>query len=200
MLIDNVLDAFSLIDPAKILIKIKLHVLVHLIENIRRRGPAVRFSTEIFECFNAIFRLCSVLSNHQAPSRDIALKFVNLDSVKHILSGGYWLQDGQITQAGRDVRGLMSRVTILQKHFGWAPKSIWVPGVVRPIAKNKRNIIHAKHLNTFNGSLAPGLNIGRESEWILGLSVHTTSGDQCITGSWVVLRINEVLSNKFSLD
>ncbi|KAJ7814863.1 hypothetical protein B0H13DRAFT_1513354, partial [Mycena leptocephala] len=73
--------------------KLKLHVLQHIVQDICRRGPAVRFSTEVFECFNAIFLLCSVLSNHQAPSRDIAAKFADLDRVKHILSGGYWFQD-----------------------------------------------------------------------------------------------------------
>ncbi|TRM55830.1 hypothetical protein BD626DRAFT_622186, partial [Schizophyllum amplum] len=83
----NVLDAFDEMDCKKILVKIKLHMLPHLIEDVRRFGPAIRNSTEVFECFNAIFRLCSVLSNHQAPSRDIARKFSSLDRIKHILSG-----------------------------------------------------------------------------------------------------------------
>ncbi|KAL6300498.1 hypothetical protein BKA93DRAFT_696210, partial [Sparassis latifolia] len=73
---------------AQILVKGKLHVLKHILADIRRFGPAVRFSTEIFECFNVIFRMCSVLSNHQAPSRDIAHKLADIDRVKHILSGG----------------------------------------------------------------------------------------------------------------
>ncbi|KAF6746603.1 hypothetical protein DFP72DRAFT_822991, partial [Ephemerocybe angulata] len=55
ILIDNVLDAFAAIDPAKIPFKIKLHLLKHLPAHIRRFGPAVHFSTEVFECFNAIF-------------------------------------------------------------------------------------------------------------------------------------------------
>ncbi|KAJ7939128.1 hypothetical protein B0H13DRAFT_1850862 [Mycena leptocephala] len=96
ILIDNILDAFAAIDPSKILIKLKFHVLEHIPDDIRRRGPAVRFSTEVFECFNAIFRLCSVLSNHQAPSRDIAAKFADLDRMKHILSGGYWFDESEL--------------------------------------------------------------------------------------------------------
>ncbi|SJK97321.1 uncharacterized protein ARMOST_00573 [Armillaria ostoyae] len=39
--IDNVLDTFANLDPAKILIKIKLHALVHLPQQIHCREPAV---------------------------------------------------------------------------------------------------------------------------------------------------------------
>lgn len=94
MLIANVLDAFDQIDPARIISKAKLHVLVHLPEDIERFGPAIRFATEVFECFNHIFRMCSVLSNHQAPGRDIAKKCASLERMKHVLSGGYWLTPG----------------------------------------------------------------------------------------------------------
>jgi hypothetical protein len=68
ILIGNVLDAIALVDPSKIILKMKLQLLNDLIDDIQRHGPAIRFSTEIFKCFNAIFCLCSVLSNHQAPS------------------------------------------------------------------------------------------------------------------------------------
>ena len=66
--IGNVLDAFTLIDPSKIIDKMKLQILPNLVEDIRRFSPAIWYSTEIFECYNAIFCLCSVLSNHQAQA------------------------------------------------------------------------------------------------------------------------------------
>jgi hypothetical protein len=116
-----VLDAFASIDPSKIILKMKLQLLADIIEDIRRHGPAIRFSTEVFECFNAIFRLCSVLSNHQAPSRDIAHKFASMDRVKHILSGGYWKQNDEWVQAGENVRSLLCSEPFLQRHLGWAP-------------------------------------------------------------------------------
>jgi hypothetical protein len=100
----------------------KLQLLDDIIDDIRRHGPAIRFSTEIFECFNAIFRLCSVLSNHQAPSRDIAVKFASMDCVKHILSGGYWKKgDGTWIQAGEKVRRLLHEEVFVQRHLGWVP-------------------------------------------------------------------------------
>ncbi|KAJ6621713.1 hypothetical protein B0H10DRAFT_2215060 [Mycena sp. CBHHK59/15] len=143
ILIDNLLDAFANIDPSKILIKLKLHVLLHIVQDIRRCGPSVRFSTEIFECFNAIFRLCLVLSNHQAPSRDIAFKFADLDRVKHILSGGFWLQDGVWVRAGKDVNRILCNTPIIQRHLGWAPPPTYIPGLVQPVAQKKQNNLPA---------------------------------------------------------
>ncbi|KAJ7694479.1 hypothetical protein B0H14DRAFT_3100616 [Mycena olivaceomarginata] len=101
--------------------KIKIHLLTHIVEDVIRFGPAIRNSTEIFECFNAIFRLCSILSNHQAPSRDIARKFASMDRLKHILCGGFWKQDNTWVQAASNVREVLQTMPIIQRHLGWAP-------------------------------------------------------------------------------
>ncbi|KAJ3858854.1 hypothetical protein EV359DRAFT_51709, partial [Lentinula novae-zelandiae] len=90
IIIGNTFDAFAAVDPTKIIKKVKLHLLPHIIPDIRRFGPIIRNSTEGFECFNAVFRLCSVYSNGQAPSRDIAQKFSGMDRMKHILSVSDW--------------------------------------------------------------------------------------------------------------
>ncbi|KJA12597.1 hypothetical protein HYPSUDRAFT_210338 [Hypholoma sublateritium FD-334 SS-4] len=42
----NVLDLFALIDPSKMMSKLKLHLLVHLKSDILRFGPLVGQSTE----------------------------------------------------------------------------------------------------------------------------------------------------------
>jgi hypothetical protein len=41
ILIGNILDVFALIDPAKIIDKMKLQVLLHLVDDIRQFGPAI---------------------------------------------------------------------------------------------------------------------------------------------------------------
>jgi len=102
----------------------KLQILPNLVDDVRRFGPAIRYSTEVFECFNAIFRLCSVLSNHLAPSRDIANKFASMDSLKHILSGGYWKSSEGWVRAGPRVRAILHEDTFIQRHLGWVPPHI----------------------------------------------------------------------------
>jgi hypothetical protein len=105
VLVGNVLDAFDEVNPIKILIKIKLHLLVHLPKDILHFGPAIRNSTEVFECFNGISHFLSILSNHQALSCDIVIKFVSMEHVKHMLAGGYWTDADSQTpmQAGPKV-------------------------------------------------------------------------------------------------
>ncbi|KAI0692911.1 hypothetical protein BC835DRAFT_1520799 [Cytidiella melzeri] len=87
VLIGNLLDVWGAIDPNRILNKPKIHLLQHIITDIRNGGPAILFSTEIFECWNSIFRMCSVLSNHHAPSHDIAAAIADLERFKHQVSG-----------------------------------------------------------------------------------------------------------------
>lgn len=131
VLIDNVLDAWAAVDPRRILTKAKLHVLVHLPEDIRRFGPAVIFATEIFECFNAIFRQCSILSNHLAPSHDIAVALGGMERFKHMVSGGYWRDEdsGQYVRAGARIPAFLTSNSELQRRLGWVDRNSIKPGV-----------------------------------------------------------------------
>ncbi|KAM6489231.1 hypothetical protein JOM56_015401, partial [Amanita muscaria] len=76
--------------PSIIISKPKFHFLVHLPMFIKRFGPALLYSTKRYESFNHVFRLCSIHSNKKAPSRDICKAFALQDTVKHIVTGGYW--------------------------------------------------------------------------------------------------------------
>lgn len=116
----NVLDIAATIDPSKIIGKIKYHLLCHLREDIIRFGPLIGVATEVFECFNAIFRHCSVLSNHLSPSRDIARQLAEQETVKHLLSGGWWVtKDGKWDHSGASVRNFIATDEVLQTMIGW---------------------------------------------------------------------------------
>jgi hypothetical protein len=116
----NVLDLFAMIDPSKMTCKMKLHLLVHLKEDILRFGPLVGAATETFECFNAIFRYCSIFSNHLTPSRDIAFQLARQEVVKHRLTGGWWpTSDGEWKRSGPSVRDFFHDHPTLQALVGW---------------------------------------------------------------------------------
>ncbi|KZV84010.1 hypothetical protein EXIGLDRAFT_807538 [Exidia glandulosa HHB12029] len=157
ILIDNVLDAFTSMDPRKITQKQKLHVLLHLVRDIRRFGPAIRFSTEVFEAFNSVFRMSSVLSNRQAPSRDIAQKLASIERVKHIASGGYWSTNSWVnfTRAG----------------------TIRLPGKAKQISIQWKDALSSQCAG----------EKPLEEDWIHATDIVVISGDRCSVGSWVCI-------------
>lgn len=106
----NVLDIFAENDPGKIIQKIKLHLLTHGPDDFLRFGPLLGACTEAFESFNAIFRNCSVFSNHLAPSRDIAVQLARQED------------------AGWGVRDYLSTQPMLQGLIGWTPTEMKFPG------------------------------------------------------------------------
>ncbi|KAJ6600335.1 hypothetical protein DFH09DRAFT_1497797 [Mycena vulgaris] len=189
ILIGNVLDAFGDNDPAKIIKKIKIHLLPHIVKDAVRFGPPIRNSTETFEGYNGVFRLCSILSNHQAPSRDIAAKFASMDRLKHVLSGGYWKQDGDWVCAGPTVRAVLKTMPIIQRHLGWVLARTIVSGKIRCAAKKTSPPLKwSDTAASTSGPNCTGSASGPDSLWYPGISVIAKSKDACRKGSWVFAR------------
>jgi hypothetical protein len=185
----NLLDAFDAVDPLRILVKIKLHLLAHLPDDVRRFGPSIRFATEIYEAYNGVFRLCSIYSNRLAPSRDISLKFAAMDRVKHVLCGGYWKDhtSKQWIQAGGAVQKVLQADPVFQRHLGWVPHAEIDPGKIKPQAAGKNPAVRweetmASRFWTENNAPVP------DSQWKKGSSASTDSGDNAPLGSWVFCR------------
>lgn len=128
--VSNVLDIAALLGPSKILSKIKYHLLTHLVKDIVSFGPLIGAATEVYEGFNAIFRYCSILSNHLAPSWDIAHQLAEQETLKHLLSGGWWgMKDGEWVTSGPFIQHFMSKDLILKVLMGWdANDSIGLTG------------------------------------------------------------------------
>ena len=107
--IEDFLNITAQCSPSILILKPKFHFLVHLPAYIRRFGPAIIFSTERYESFNHVFRLTSIHSNRQAPSRDSCNTFAEQDIVKHIATGGFWYNPSleQWVRAGDAIRAHM---------------------------------------------------------------------------------------------
>ena len=114
--------------------KVKLHLLTHLQMDIRRFGPLVGCSTEIFESFNSIFRQCSILSNRQAPSRDIAIQFGKQEGFKHRVTGGWWKADnGDWVQVGPGIKRFVASNLEILENVGLSSKTPDKPGTSHAI-------------------------------------------------------------------
>jgi hypothetical protein len=119
-----------MVEPSKIITKPKLHLLTHLPDDIKRYGPLVGEATETFECFNAVFRFCSILSNHQAPSRDIAIQLADQEGFKQRVTGGWWPGNtGDWQRASLGVRSSLRRYATLRNNLGWAEDAPTSPGL-----------------------------------------------------------------------
>ena len=118
--INNFLDTATIINPEHIIKKPKFHILQHIIKNICQFRPSILFSTEIFECYNAIFCACSIFSNHHSPSCNISVKFCNMYHFKHIVSGGWWIDliSKQWICAGQDVHQFFLKHGQMQEYLG----------------------------------------------------------------------------------
>lgn len=109
--------------------KIKLHLLAHLKADILRFGPLLGVATESFECFNAIFRYCSIYSNHLTPSRDIAFQLASQEGLKHRLTGGWWKSaNGEWEQPGHSLCNFIHASPTLQALVGWTTAEPLVNG------------------------------------------------------------------------
>ncbi|TFK18019.1 hypothetical protein FA15DRAFT_698243 [Coprinopsis marcescibilis] len=162
----NVLDSSAAVDPSKIVTKIKYHLLTHIADNIKRFGPVVGIATEGYESFNGVFRLCSVLSNHQAPSRDIVLQLAKQEAFKHLASGGW-----RMTEGGHTVLEALARNDRGQP----MPCKAYIPAET-----------HARDaLPTFS---IPSFLTTR---WYKCKSLISSSRNECRTGTWAFSCVSE---------
>ncbi|ESK89669.1 hypothetical protein Moror_8587 [Moniliophthora roreri MCA 2997] len=180
--INNFLDIWSEINPNRILTKIKLHVLTHLPDDIRRFGPTILYSTEVFEGWNSIFCACSILSNHLAPSHDISCDLAQKERFKHIASGGWWSDLSEYIRAGLQVIQMGSLPEVLCR-LGWANRSVLMPGTVKLVAQKRRETMTWEQLGLPSSLQNPSQSI---ILWHCCLYIVSHSGDKCGTGAWVV--------------
>ncbi|KAF8890257.1 hypothetical protein CPB84DRAFT_1816358 [Gymnopilus junonius] len=111
----NMLDLFATINPSKLVSKIKLHLLMHLKDDIHHFGPIVGVATEVFECFNAIFRYSFQMGRQEV--------------LKHRLTGGWSLMPNEEWQRpGSSIRTFMEDHPTLQALIGWTSSELIMNG------------------------------------------------------------------------
>ncbi|KAJ7197752.1 hypothetical protein GGX14DRAFT_573901 [Mycena pura] len=192
----NVLDVFARIDPSKMIMKIKLHLLVHLPGDARAFGPLVGVATEIFESFNAVFRAASILSNHRAPSRDIARQLADQEGVRLRAFGGWWLDtaSNEWRRAGPAVREYINKQPRLQKLMGWTTHEDLIPGSVTlaPLPpreqgkpRSQRPILQFCDTLGFRCVNVADFPQVSAATWSQCQKVVAQSGDSCPLNSWV---------------
>ncbi|KIK52226.1 hypothetical protein GYMLUDRAFT_77906 [Collybiopsis luxurians FD-317 M1] len=187
----NVLDSFSVVNPQRIVDKIKLHLLNHLGDDIQHFVPLVRVATERYEAWNAIFRSCLIFSNHLAPSRDIAWQLASQEGLRQCLSNGWWLaSDGEWRQSSSQVRGFVHSQPILQRILG-CDASI-LQGSVRLQATNcssKQQERETKILENTKGKLAlNSASYSMSENYFRGTQLISNSLDECPVGGWVAFK------------
>ncbi|KAJ6536221.1 hypothetical protein B0H19DRAFT_1213746 [Mycena capillaripes] len=190
--IDNVLDIWGLIDPARIVTKFKLHVLPHIPDDVRRFGPLILSATEGFECWNKIFRLCSILSNHQALSHDIGVTLADMERFKHQVSGGWWKpsSSSEYIRAGHKVASFLDHNKELQRRLGWMDKSKPNPGTIK--LESRRKAITAAWRESLGVYWTPKLDArGAGKLWKSCKYVIAKTGDVCTKLSWVFFKSQE---------
>ncbi|KAJ7795313.1 hypothetical protein B0H14DRAFT_2621088 [Mycena olivaceomarginata] len=163
VLVDNLLDIWGLIDPNRILVKGKLHVLPHTLDDTRR-----------------------ILSNHLSPSHDIAATLADMERFKHMVSGGWWQDStgGEYIRAGSSVRSFLTSNRELQRRLGWSEKTTLASGIVKLEAVKNR--VSSK----WNLPLQEPEPVG--ATWAHCKYVSAQTGDLCKPGFWVFIQTSDV--------
>ncbi|KAI0369657.1 hypothetical protein BV20DRAFT_945672 [Pilatotrama ljubarskyi] len=202
--IQDVLDFAAALSPSLLTEKNKLHILTHLPAHIRRHGPALLFSTERYESFNHIFRLCSIHSNRQAPSRDIAAAFANQERCRHMVTGGYWYStaDKRWVCAGPAVQEHIQAHTLDAQLLGVPVQKPTVPGRMALAQPSKDSARRPERSPAVPWSRTESAGIdsslkppsGAKGPWQRAASVIAVSGDSVAVGDEVLVSLDSASS------
>ncbi|KAF7982629.1 hypothetical protein HWV62_27053 [Athelia sp. TMB] len=167
--------------PSILISKPKFHFLLHLPFYIQRFGPALLFSTERFESYNAVFRGASIYSNHLAPSRDIAWTFARMDRVKHIMTGGWWkdAKSGAWVCASSRV---MQHILDHRVH-----STVSIPSTLRTAAAIAKATINWQDTQAFHHALRQD-DFAMDYPFVTATYLVTRTGDSVSAGSYVAVR------------
>ncbi|XP_033760463.1 uncharacterized protein LOC117342414 isoform X2 [Pecten maximus] len=101
----------------ELLNKVKTHMSTHVGDDILRHGPPSSYIEDAFEKMHGFIRQQIFNQNQHARSRYTASAFAEQEVLKHVISGGYFLQQEEWTQASENVQKL-AKIPTIQKYLG----------------------------------------------------------------------------------
>ncbi|KAJ7346278.1 hypothetical protein DFH08DRAFT_914975 [Mycena albidolilacea] len=155
----NVLDIFATIDPSKIITKIEYHLLTHLDDDAVAFGPLVGAAAEIYESFNAIFRLAGPGVRHFLQAHPVLKKLLGWSEGKTLKHGMLYKSLGKYTD---------------EKFLSQRGEKNRIQSALKTTAAS-----HALNFGKYNA----------ESLWNKCRSVVSESLDECFVGSWVFAKV-----------
>ncbi|KAI0750509.1 hypothetical protein C8Q74DRAFT_1211986 [Fomes fomentarius] len=197
---EEVLNFAAALSPGLLTEKNKFHILLHLADHVEWFGPALIFSTERYEAFNHIFRLCSIHSNWQAPSRDIAITFAHQARCRHMVTGGYWLDKStaEWVRAGDGVLQHMRNHSLDARLLGISheqPLKVGTMHLTAPPPTHPATSSAVRAVKSWNDTkvakLAPHLT-PKPGRWSQATTLITSSGDTATIGAEVLVHANGV--------
>jgi hypothetical protein len=101
-----------------------MHLLRHVISNIRRFSLLKNYIEEAFESNNTPLRNASVFSSRHSPSHDIGRTMEQTQLTRHVASGGYFYSpnDGKYVQAAPAVLKFVRESKAFQRMYGLLPQ------------------------------------------------------------------------------
>ncbi|KAH7911093.1 hypothetical protein BJ138DRAFT_1151546 [Hygrophoropsis aurantiaca] len=180
--------------------KPKFHLIVHLLDHIRRFGPAIIFATEGHESYNSIIRGWSVNSNRQAPSRDIAQRAAGLLRLRHLISGGFFEveteeADGIIHKewicAGPAALALGQLQSVITRKLGFLPIQSDARGSAKLI-RPTQPVLWGQ--TAASGQLAPPSGVSPRVTFYLCQEVIVDNGDQITIEDFAIFQVGEEIA------
>jgi hypothetical protein len=95
--------------------RLKIHLLVHLAEDVHRFAGGPHTESEKGEQFNKYIRDNLFHTNRQNTSRDVAVRFAEETMLRHLAQDGVWGLNGQ-QRCGVSVRGF-AQSSLYKQHF-----------------------------------------------------------------------------------
>ncbi|XP_070549617.1 uncharacterized protein [Ptychodera flava] len=116
-LVHNLVRQIRTLFPSS-LNKPKVHMLLHLVDDIMDYGPCDCTDTERCESLMGLVRVQYLFTNHHNTSRDLAINFGRLQQIRFILQGGYWKDITDYRCCGEGVKRMNKKSEVQQFMYG----------------------------------------------------------------------------------